>query len=363
MATDLVIPSDRTDEAHAVVEGVVPPYAPSWIDSLDSWIESRPGPSWVVYVVLIGIFVLFAIVEPSLDGATDPAVWATALFWGIVVPLTLWLFHHLKDVAGSAFDVFRPALAIAEDEAWRMRYVLTVTPARVALVILLANLVFTLVYYFVDPASAAVVGLSPIGMVLRFVSEVLFGALLLTLFLQSGRQLRSVVRTHAAATRVDLFRPSPLYAFSVLTARTAIVIALLTIIPALVGVAGTTLSTTVVVVLVPWMIAGVILAGLVFVVPLRGMHLRIVMEKRRLQTDVGGRIESTMGAIHERIDDGDAKAAGEFQNVMQVLVMERDLVDKLPTLPWRPGTAGAVVSAVVAPLALFVVTQLLEPLI
>ena len=140
-------------------------------------------------------------------------------------------------------------------------------------------------------------------------------------------------------------------------------IALLTIIPALVGVAGTTLSTTVVVVLVPWMIAGGILAGLVFVVPLRGMHLRIVMEKRRLQTDVGGRIESTMGAIHERIDDGDAKAAGEFQNVMQVLVMERDLVDKLPTLPWRPGTAGAVVSAVVAPLALFVVTQLLEPLI
>jgi hypothetical protein len=52
-----------------------------------------------------------------------------------------------------------------------------------------------------------------------------------------------------------------------------------------------------------------------------------------------------------------------MHDTLGVLVMERDLVDKLPTLPWRAGTAGAVASAIVLPIGLFVVTRLLERVI
>lgn len=363
MAMDAATPELAVEAGPAATEGSGRPYAPSWVDRIDDWIDGFPGRSWVAYAAIIAVFMLGSAVEPVLDGASDAAVWATAAFWGIVVPLSLWMLHHLGDVAGAAFDGFRPALGATDREATRMRYALTVTPARPALVILIVSVLSTPVYWLADPVASAVVGLSPIGLALRFVSEALFGAVLLILVYQSIRQLRAVGRIHAAATGIDLFRPAPLYAFSTFTARAAIVIALLFIAPTLVSVAVVTATTGILLIVLPWLVGGTLIAATVFIVPLRGMQRRILTEKRRLQDDVGARIETTIASMHERIDADDPAGARAWHEVLQGLVMERDLVDRLPTLPWRPGTLGAVVSAVVAPLALFVATRLLERLI
>jgi hypothetical protein len=289
-------------------------------------------------------------------------VLAGQAFWGVFVPLTLWLVHHLSDVAGAAFDTFRPALTASDDEAARIRYGLTVIPARPALVVLVFSLLVTPLYYLVDAEASGVVGVSPVGMTLRYASEVFFGSIILVLVVQSIRQLRAVGRIHASATRVDLFRPAPLYAFSVLTSRTAMVIAVTFIIPSIVAT-GQTGDDTALVFVVPWMALGIVAAAAVFAVPLRGMQRRITAEKRRLQGEVGARTEATIEAIHRAVDGGDMTAAATMHDTLGVLVMERDLVDKLPTLPWRAGTAGTVASAIVLPIGLFVVTRLLERII
>lgn len=108
---------------------------------------------------------------------------------------------------------------------------------------------------------------------------------------------------------------------------------------------------------------GVIAAAAVFVVPLRGMQRRILAEKRRLQAEVGFRLEATIEAVHRAVDEGDLPAAAKMHDALGVLLMERDMVDKLPTLPWRPGTLGGVASAIALPLGLFVATRFLDRLI
>jgi hypothetical protein len=304
-----------------------------------------------------------SLVQPAIAGEEDPLVWLGQAFWGVVLPLGLWLFAYLADVAGSAFDDFRPALSTTDEAAWRMRYALTVTPARPAIVLLIASAAFSGLYYIADPVASNIVGLPPPALATRFASESFFGGLVLVLLYQAFRQLSDVGRIHASATRVDLFRPTPLYAFSRYTSRAAIVIALVFIVPTLVATAQSQTTTSYILIILPWILVGVVAAAAVFVMPLRGMQRRITSEKRRLQTEVGIRIEDAIETMHDRIDADDPAGARAQHEVLQALVMERELVEKLPTLPWRAGTLGAVVSAVVAPLALFVVTRLLERVI
>ena len=335
------------------------PYAPSWLNRLIDWLERLPGPTWLAYAVLAGLgmalqsVVLLGIAEPE---TTDVLIQA---FWAVTLPLGVWLMSYLADTASSALDTFRPALSItSERDVVRLRYELMTAPARPSAVILVLMAILTPVFYLGDPVGSNVVGLPPAGMLGRYVAEVFFGSLVFVLMYQSWRQLRTVGRIHAETTRVDLFRPAPLYAFSVLTSRAAIVIALVFIVPTIVAVQGVESINPLV--WAPWVVAGVVVAAAVFVLPLRGMQMQIIAEKRRLQSEVGLRLEATIAAIHRAIDAGDIAAASAMDDALHALIAERELVEKLPTLPWRPGTLGALVSAIVLPLALFLVQRALS---
>jgi hypothetical protein len=216
-----------------------------------------------------------------------------------------------------------------------------------------------------DPAGSNIVGLTPLGLAGRYLAETFFGALIFVLVYQSWRQLRIVGGIHSGATRVDLFRPAPLYAFSVFTSRAAIVIALVIIVPTLVAVADApvTTSTGALWLWVPWVAIGTVVAALVFALPLSGMQRRIIAEKRRLQWEAGQRLEATIAAIHQAVDRGEIVEAGKMDDTLHALLAERELVEKLPTLPWRPGTLGALVSAILLPLGLFLVQRVLGQLL
>jgi len=286
-------------------------------------------------------------------GQLDP----TQTFWGVFNVLAVGLLHYLDGVARSAFDAFRPALDVPEPEAARLRYELTTVPARPALVLLVLAALMTLVYYAIDPESSQIVGLSPPALAIRAAGEIFFGAMVFVLAYHSLRQLRAVARIHDRATRIDLFRPAPLFAFSVLTSRTAIAIALIILVPLPVGVDVSRPETAWI--WIPWLVGGILVAAVVFAFPLRGMQRRIVAEKRRLQAETGQRIAATIGILHAAIDVDDIARAGATSDALDALVKERDLVDRLPTWPWRPGTVSAVATAIGLPIVLFVAERIL----
>jgi hypothetical protein len=338
------------------------PYRPGWTNLLVDWLQRLPVPTWLAYVGLAAIGMAVQSLIFLGQANVRPEDVLVQAFWAIVLPLGVWLLDYLATTAGSALDAFRPALAIAsESDIARLHYELTTVPALGAAIILVFVAVLTPLYWVGDPVGSNIVGLSPIGLAGRYLGEVFFGALVLVLVYQSWRQLRIVNRIHSGATHVDLFRPAPLYAFSVFTSRAAIGIALVFIIPTMVAVtdAGASLTSNVFL-WAPWITLGVVAAAAVFALPLREMHRRITAEKRRLQTEVGLRLEATMAAIHRAIDADEIVEAGKMDDTLHALISERDLVEKLPTLPWRPGTLGALVSAIVLPLGLFLVQRVLS---
>jgi hypothetical protein len=278
-------------------------------------------------------------------GATTREASAPVLaLLGALPVLILWAFHHLADVAGDAFEEFRPALAASDAESTRYRYELTVVPARIGWVLLV-------VAALAPPVATA--GGDAVGFAFRVAASAVTGALALTLVYQAIRQLWIVERIHARAARIDLYRAPPLFAFSVLTSRTAIFLAVLVIL----GFLASPSISPIGVALSCLLLA---LAVGAFVVPLRGMRRRIIAEKHRLQIEVGERIEATIARIHGAVDGGDPEAAARMHDALAVLVMERDLIEKLPTLPWRPATAGAVLSITILPIVLFVIQRLIS---
>jgi hypothetical protein len=60
------------------------------------------------------------------------------------------------------------------------------------------------------------------------------------------------------------------------------------------------------------------------------------------------------------VDADDLARMDGLNKALASLVVERDLLARLPTWPWQPGTLGAFATAIVLPVALFLVTRALE---
>ena len=337
--------------------GAWQPYRRSWVNAVTAWVDRLPGPAWAFYLA----FTAFTVV--TINGL----VWVTGVvptdridpaqtYYGILLPAALALIHYLDRVGRVALDQFLPATDSTDAEVARWRYELTVIPARPALVLTVATVLVTVAGYATDPVGTQVVGYSPIALAIRGVYESAIGSLLLILVYHSLRQLRLVSRIHALAIRVDLFQPGPLYAFSRLTSRTGIGLILL-IAPTVFLIPSTAQAAVTALV---WLAPVAIIAVATFVGPLMGMHRRIADEKGRLEAEVGRRIGDTMTAIHDSVDRRERADADALNKTLASLIAERELVGRLPTWPWQAGTLGAVVSAIVLPVALWFVTRFLE---
>ncbi len=332
-------------------------YAASWLDELIRALGALPGP-WFGWVAVIGALTLGAIytLSPLSGEAAVPAVAPT--YYGLLLPGILWLFTYLNGVAGRALDDFRPLLAASAGEVEELRHRLTVVPAPGAWLLLVATVAATLAGYAVFPEAEGVVGLSAAALAFRLPYEILTTAVIFVTLYRTVRQLRLVNQIHGQAEGIDLYQPGPLYAFSSLTAQAGMGLFLLLVPLALLVPAGSGAAASAVA--AAWFAILATVSVTAFVVPLGGMHVRIAAQKRELEAAVGRRLTATVEAIHRAVDAADLEVADGLNKNLTSLIAERDLVEKLPTWPWRPGTIGAFVTAMLLPIAIWVVTRLLE---
>ncbi len=337
------------------------PYAPGWINRLTWWIDRAPGPPWLVFAAMLAITESITLLQSRVGGVGANVEVGTGIFYGALPVALLWLIYYLDGEAHQAMDTFEPALDGSEVELARLRYGLTVVPATPALVVTGLGVAAQAAQYILDPAGSVIVGLTPAGLALRALGEGIVTILIVLLLYHTLRQLRAVDRLHALATRVDLFRPAPLYAFSLLTSRTAI--GLILIVAASLVADPTTVQAMSPVYLVTWVGGMVAVAVAAFVLPLRGMHQRIAAEKGRLQGEAGERLKATIAALHRSVDKDDLAQADALNKTLASLVSERDVLERLPTWPWRPGTLGTFVTALGLPIVIFLVTRYLDRLV
>jgi hypothetical protein len=263
------------------------------------------------------------------------------------------LMHYLDSYAGQALSQFRPLLQVSDHQFARLHYELTTLPARSTLLASSLGLLVTWRSLPFTPPDALLASAS--RQPATQLAFLLGNAILASFVYHTIHQLRMVSRIHATVTGLNLYRRGPLYAFSRLTVRTALgwVLGLsLGLSPRL---APLLTSGN----LIWFWLASLPLAVLVFILPLFGVHHLLVREKALLQAEVEQRVEATLLRIHGQQDGNDLSNLGGLKTLLDSLLVERDLVAKLPTWPWKSGTLAGFTSALLLPLGIWLLQQLL----
>jgi hypothetical protein len=346
-----------------IAEIVARPYVPSWIDRVNYFVERLPGPSWLFYV---GVWLGLLAVETGIKWWDGSYPVGTFFAYHVFVVTgaavySLAAIQFLDNVASSALRTFRPALATSEAEYVELEYQLTTMPARNTLLASLAGLFLfvVLAVFAADPASLALMKLntsapaSLLELVLLLVQWSTFGALIY----HTIHQLRLVSRIYTTATHINLFRLGALYAFSRLSALNAIswiVIpyAGIASTPGVLGL-GSVIATN---------IPLTILAIIVFVWPLLGIHRLLEAEKSRLQSEAGQQLESTIAKLHQRLQSNDLNDIVALKNGVEAIIMEQSALAKSRTWPWQLGTISGLGAALVLPLILWFLERVLAQL-
>jgi hypothetical protein len=340
-------------------EAVTQLYPSSWVDRFIDWVRRLPGPSWLFYLVLWFALFLMANAVKWLDGSQ--LLGTIKPFYTVGASDSVYylaLMHYLKEAADAALRAFRPALTVSEAEYNRLHHQLTMLPAQSALLAggiggaiaalaVLFNPTVPNLYYH---SSLLAIAFGAADAILIFAC---FGACVY----QTIHQLTMVSRIHATATCINLFQPDPLYAFSGLTARTAMGYLLLADTAVLVMYEFMLEADPLALGIMAFMMA---LAVVTFVVPLLGMHRRMVEEKTRLESEANQRLEAAINELHRRLDAGDLTDMTELYRAIGGLEIERDVIAQIPTWPWQPGTLRLTLSPLLLPVAVWLIQRFLE---
>lgn len=347
-------------EARARPPIASPPYAPSWIHPLSDAIDWLPGPRWVAYA---GIAVIAALLQHAQYWSTGQAPVGTIdrvnTYWGLVVAALLWAPGHLERSALASFERFRDALRVSDDEADRLGYELTVIPGRLSQVITILAAAMTILSFVADPIGTSTAGLSPVMLVLAFTIQTFVAAAFLQVVYRLVRQTRLVREILDRYVEVDIFRPGPLHAIATLTARPG---ALLTLLLASIVVVVPVTSDPVAFLIAwgPFLFVPPLIAIGAFIAPLTGAHTRLEVQKDRLQDATEQRIRGLLDDLERDVDARDLARVDGYHKALTTLLVERDVLAKLPTWPWSTATLRGFVSTILLPLSLFVVQQVLS---
>jgi hypothetical protein len=168
------------------------------------------------------------------------------------------------------------------------------------------------------------------------------------------RQLRQMGTFYAMPVQINLFNLRPLYGFSRYTAALGIMF--------FASMALSTLDPTAyesqVVLVFSVSLAPLIL--LMFYLPLLGVHRRLVSEKERLLQEANSRIETILDRIHlAAFERQDYEDVGGMRTVFSTLREEKETLQGLRTWPWRPGTLTGLLSALVVPILLALLREII----
>ncbi len=339
------------------------PYAPSWVNHFTAWVDRLPVPSWSFYLVVVLVLSLLLVIVPWVEGAFPVGtVFPVQLFMPVMITLLLAMLHYLDNRASSALMTLRPALKASKEEASRLHYELTTLPARPTLLASLATVILILLLGVIGGRESSIEVFVPwpvSGNLVYFVYLIgfwNFGAFAY----HTIHQLGVINRIYTRYTHIDLFRLRPLYAFSSITALTAVMLALAAYGWNALNPEGLQ-DLNLVTIGILFLITALALAA--FVWPLLGIHRLLAEEKGRLLDECALRLEAAIAELHERMDSGELEGIDRLNLAMSSLEIEQQALDRIPTWPWQPETPRLLVTALALPLGLWLLQYVLQLLL
>lgn len=334
------------------------PYRPGFADRLLQLgrLNSRGG--WLVYLaVALGVVVVYWAVK-VYEGTLPP----NARFMHVVLPVLA--FAGLPALAGfnaiarRSLAATRPLLRGDANALAVLEYRLTTMPSRLGFIAAglgLLSLAGLTVAQPADTYERLQIMVTPVATVLEWAFQLLTWAGVGVVGVEIARKLWVIDQIYRHNMQIRIFERGALTAFSRLSAAMVI----FTMAAVAVGtIALADFATT-----VAWTVMGGIpslLATAAFVAPLWGGHRLIAAEKARTVDELGERIEAIIAGLRTRVDRGELDQVGPFSNALDGLIAARNEYRSVSTWPWQISTLGGVVTAVAAPLAVWLITRVLE---
>lgn len=352
---------------------LTPPYPPSWFDRLTSWIDRLPGPAWGFYVFLAIALTLAVTAIQWIEGAYPAGTFhAGHVFTGASLAVVLGLMHFQDKAATSAITSFRPLLSSEgagsgspeEDGSAfaRLSYQLATLPPRPALLATIIGCAFASIAYVIDVvgggvppylAGAAGTAWSTASIMIPFI---LANGLFALLVYHTFHQLRQVSRIYTHHTRIDIYQLQRLYALSFPGTLTAL--SLLAFAYGLYAITPRGAPENPVQIGIYLIFAGA--ASAAFALPLIGAHRALVAEKSANLAQASSRFKTITIRLHDELDSGRMSEMDALNRALASLQIEQEVLRKIPTWPWDPAAARALLVTLLLPVAVWIIQFILE---
>ncbi|HKJ28373.1 MAG TPA: hypothetical protein VJ965_12090 [Anaerolineales bacterium] len=341
-----------------------PPFSPSIIDRINDWVNRKKLPAWLIFFIFYLLFLLINQGSSWIEG--------TAAFWTFAVrkiQVSIWpvmalaMIYYLDRVALTAAENFRPLIKTDEEVYNKKIFQLTNMPARPVWMLFPIGPLMVILKYFFDFGFVVFENRTITAFLWKLIMTGITFPLFPIFIYHTIRQLNIVSQIQSDLGEIDLFRSTPLYSFSVLTARTGIAWII-------------TLSTTVLYTIffndpqsgastsfiIAFTTIEVVLALASFILPLVSLHTKMEKAKGFLLDEINQHIKNSirlMGNELEALDPGKASAQ---RDLVETLRAQHSYVRQLPTWPWRSTTFRGFLSVIFLPVLLMVIQQLIENL-
>ena len=333
------------------VPGASPAPPPSFVDRVMDFFSGLPIPYWLAYLLLFLLQSSLSLIIAWIDGWLPTYTFSPLV---LLLPFWLWaplaMMTYLDRLALQALNTVRPLLEISDSELENLQREYTCMPQRSVLISAAVwSAVYFILVYLVRDSFFVQYHISTLFSVFIISSGLLSYAVGGVIYYHSLRQLRLVNRTVRLLGQVNLFRLDPYYAFSKVTAQTGIAWVIL--------LSFTLLTFPIQVAVIPVIVLLIGQASLslsAFVLPLWVVHQRLTAEKRRLLNAHDQRLESLLAQLHQRLDQQELEGVGQLHTAMSALQAEREVLNRIPTWPWRAGLLTGFLSALVLPIFLFI---------
>ena len=344
-------PAEPTQTSSSTV-----PYPPSYIDRFIQWIQRLPIHYGLIFLLLFMIQSLALFTLAWADGSiSQMTAWRVLFLFPVWQWIPLLIITFLNKTARSTLDSFSRLLGGDEDALDRLKYEFTTMPPRG---VILSSVIWIAFYVFATYSFSYLYqefGFGALTRIVVMVEGLFCYAIGGVIYYHSLRQLWLVNRTVKTVKRYNLFELDPVYSFSRLTAWTGISWVLMLTLNLWLFPFGAALELMLTITVIQ-----VALALAAFILPLRFVNSHLIIEKRRLLAENQQRVEATLVKLHQQIDQNRLNEVEQLNNAISGLRVERDILEKIPTLPWRTQTLTGFLSAIILPIILLIIQIIIE---
>ena len=331
---------------------------PGAVSRFLAWTDNLPGHGWWVFPALGVLLFAYAHAIVWATGRVPFGVIQPTISVGVAYgPFLLAVLAASNYVSKRSLVAFWPATGWPEADrpGWETAFVNT--PGPWGWVSLAIGVPLAIASFLSAPTSSLGVGADRLILFVAYLPALVLGyAMAPAAFIHTVRQLRLVVRIHGEATRIDPFDRGPVYAFSRLTVVAGLGYVLVGYYSLTVNGAFSAGNLLAVAALGASIIVGIV----TFVVPLWGIHERLVDEKEVLARGVEERVSRIGTEMYRRVDAGEFDGSKVMSDALAGMTTLRDRIEHLPTWPWPPQLLRGFVSALVLPLVIYVLTRLVS---